>query len=114
VISGTFWDSAGSLEPTKSPENMYRFVHGHFRLYMGEIVGELLAANHERFETGHRCGARASRRAKKAALWIARRYVGAGAYETEQIGLADDGREADGKQVLTFAQAQARARRWAT
>jgi integrase len=46
--------------------------------------------------------------------WIARRYIGAGAYETHRLALADDGREADGKSVLTFTQAQAKARAWAT
>jgi integrase len=46
--------------------------------------------------------------------WIARRYLGAGAYETQRLGLADDGREADGTAVLTFSQAQSKARAWAT
>ncbi len=53
-------------------------------------------------------------RGAKGGSWIARRYVGAGAYETERIGLADDGRASHGKHVLTFAQAQAKARHWAT
>lgn len=52
-------------------------------------------------------------RGAKGGSWIGRRYVGTGAYETEKLGLADDGREADGKSVLTFAQAQAKAREWA-
>ncbi len=46
--------------------------------------------------------------------WIGRRYIGVGRYETEQLGLADDGRAADGAEVMTFAQAQGMARRWAT
>ena len=46
--------------------------------------------------------------------WIARRYAGTGAYETHRLGLADDGRAADGAVVLTFTQAQAKARAWAT
>jgi integrase len=46
--------------------------------------------------------------------WIARRYLGAGMYETQRLGLADDGREADGTVVLNFSQAQRKARDWAT
>jgi integrase len=46
--------------------------------------------------------------------WIARRYLGAGAYETTALGAADDHREADGKDVLTFIQAQKKAGTWAT
>lgn len=46
--------------------------------------------------------------------WIGRRYVGAGSYATGRLGLADDGRAADGREVLTFAQAQSAAREWAT
>jgi integrase len=46
--------------------------------------------------------------------WIARRYLGAGVYETQRLGLADDGREADGTAVLTFSQVQRKAREWAT
>lgn len=46
--------------------------------------------------------------------WIARRYLGAGSYETQRLGIADDGREADGTVVLTFSQAQAKGREWAT
>jgi hypothetical protein len=49
--------------------------------------------------------------------WIARRYDGDGGYKTENlrtidgaIVLADDYAEADGKHVLTFAQAQQKAR----
>jgi integrase len=53
-------------------------------------------------------------RGSKGGSWIGRRYVGEGAYETERLGIADDGREADGRTVLTFAQAQAKAREWAT
>ncbi|HTI82809.1 MAG TPA: hypothetical protein VL614_20340, partial [Acetobacteraceae bacterium] len=50
----------------------------------------------------------------KGGSWIGRRYIGAGSYETEKLGLADDGRGADGSVVLTFSQAQAKARTWAT
>lgn len=52
--------------------------------------------------------------AKGSGTWIARRYVGTGSYETQRLGLADDGREADGSEVLTFSQAQQKARQWAT
>ena len=54
------------------------------------------------------------RGARGAGTWVARRYVGEGRYATERLGLADDGREADGTEVLTFTHAQALARAWAT
>src|ERR1700758_4777592 len=38
-------------------------------------------------------------RGTKGGSWIARRYLGTGSYETERLGLADDGREADGAVV---------------
>src|SRR5436190_1462392 len=53
-------------------------------------------------------------RGSKGGSWIARRYVGQGNYETARLGLADDGRGADGREVLTFSQAQGAARKWAT
>lgn len=54
------------------------------------------------------------RGAKASGTWIARRYTGTGSYETQRLGGADDGRAADGVDVMTFAQAQTRAREWAT
>ena len=49
--------------------------------------------------------------------WLVRRYLGAGRYETEALGLADDLPDvdlpADGRRVLTADQAQAAAREWA-
>lgn len=45
--------------------------------------------------------------------WIARRYIGAGSYETHRLGLADDSREANGSTILSFSQAQHKARDWA-
>jgi integrase len=53
-------------------------------------------------------------RGAQGGSWIARRYLGTGSYETQRLGLADDGREADGTVVLSFSQARAKARRWAT
>ena len=53
-------------------------------------------------------------RGAKGGSWIARRYIGIGAYETQKLGLADGRRDADGKVILTFAQAQEKARGWAT
>ena len=44
--------------------------------------------------------------------WTARRFLGAGKYEETKLGSADDVRDADGVEVLTFAQAQAAARAW--
>jgi integrase len=44
--------------------------------------------------------------------WIARRYAGGGRYDEFQLGTADDTHDADGVEVLTFAQAQEKARGW--
>ncbi|WP_315729124.1 site-specific integrase [Bradyrhizobium sp. SZCCHNS2015] len=42
--------------------------------------------------------------------WVVRHYVGEQKYEVETIGPADDSSDADGIAILTFAQAQSRAR----
>jgi len=42
--------------------------------------------------------------------WVARHYVGGQAYEVETIAAADDFSDADGVAILSFAQAQKRAR----
>src|SRR6476620_6691071 len=52
---------------------------------------------------GYRRGARGGR-------WLVRWYKGAGAYEQETIGTADDALEADGILTLSFDQATRRAR----
>lgn len=45
--------------------------------------------------------------------WSARRYIGNQKYEEQSLGAADDGdRQADGVSVLTFEQAQDKARIW--
>jgi integrase len=49
--------------------------------------------------------------------WLVRRYVGldvkrVGRYREKDIGLADDFRDADGENILNYAQAQARALEW--
>jgi integrase len=46
-------------------------------------------------------------------MWVARRYLGNQAYEVATIGTADDRDPADGKRVLSWAQAQVKAREWA-
>jgi integrase len=42
--------------------------------------------------------------------WVLRRYIGNGKYRVTALGLADDAGDADGVRVLTFEQAQAKAR----
>src|SRR5262245_34764710 len=49
------------------------------------------------------------RRSKTSGAWVGRAYVG-GAYVTETLALADDNGPADGHAVLSFSQAQTRAR----
>ena len=45
-----------------------------------------------------------------AGKWVARHYLGGQAYEVETIGTADDFSDADGVAILSFAQAQEKAR----
>jgi integrase len=45
-----------------------------------------------------------------AGTWVARHYVGGQNYEVEKIGVCDDFSDADGTAVLSFAQAQDKAR----
>jgi integrase len=44
--------------------------------------------------------------------WVARRYLGAERYETDVVAQADDYRDGNGIDVLTFADAQRAAARW--
>jgi integrase len=50
------------------------------------------------------------RRGRTGGRWVARFYVGDEKYETLTIGVADDAQAADGAEILTFSQAQAKAR----
>ena len=50
------------------------------------------------------------RKGKRAGMWVVRRYAGASSYVVETIAEADDYADADGVQVLTFWQAQDKAR----
>lgn len=54
---------------------------------------------------GYRKGARGGR-------WVARAFAGDGHYLEAGLGLADDASDADGVHVLSFAQAQDKARAW--
>ena len=45
-----------------------------------------------------------------AGTWVARHYVGGQSYVVEKIGVADDFSDADGTIILSFAQAQDKAR----
>jgi integrase len=44
--------------------------------------------------------------------WSVRRFIGEGRYEETKLGTADDVADADGIAILTFGQAQERARAW--
>src|SRR5262245_45869066 len=50
------------------------------------------------------------RKGKVEGKWVVRRYVGAQAYTTDTIGIADDVADADGRYILNFWQAQDKAR----
>jgi integrase len=51
-------------------------------------------------------------RGSRTGSWSARRFVGDGHYEESKLGTADDVADADGLTILSFAQAQERARDW--
>lgn len=54
------------------------------------------------------------RKGLRGGSWIARRHEGGTKYSFEPLGVADDHSDADGISVLSFDQAQVRAREWAT
>ena len=49
---------------------------------------------------------------KRSRSWVARYFLGDGHYTETTLGLADDVQDADGVGVLSFSQAQNKARRW--
>jgi integrase len=51
-------------------------------------------------------------RGARTGSWSARRFIGGGRYEETKLGTADDVADADGIAILTFSQAQERARAW--
>jgi integrase len=51
-------------------------------------------------------------RGTRTGSWSARRFIGEGRYEETKLGTADDVADADGIAILTFGQAQERARAW--
>lgn len=50
------------------------------------------------------------RKGKRGGVWVERRYAGDETYKVETIGAADDLQDADGGEILTFSQAQAKIR----
>ncbi|ACK52007.1 integrase family protein [Methylocella silvestris BL2] len=50
------------------------------------------------------------RKGRHGGKWVMRRYLGNEKYEVETIAVADDRDDADGKDILTFNEAQAKAR----
>jgi len=64
---------------------------------------------------GVHIGYRRSTVAKRAGTWMARRFLGAGTYETALLATADDtpGKPSDGVKTMTFDEAQIAARAWA-
>lgn len=51
-------------------------------------------------------------RGARTGSWSARRFIGAGRYEETKLGTADDVADADGIAILSFGQAQEKARAW--
>src|SRR5260221_2163476 len=52
------------------------------------------------------------RKSTDGASWIARVYVGAGRYAEQRLGAADDTLDADGRDVLSWSDAQRKAHEW--
>ncbi len=76
-------------------------------------VRERLKLNHEPYWRSIDSGAHIGyRKGKRAGSWIARYRPDGGRYSKRVLGKADDTQEADGVTVLTFQQAQQRARDW--
>jgi integrase len=51
-------------------------------------------------------------RGARTGSWSARRFIGGGRYEETKVGTADDVADADGIAILSFGQAQEKARAW--
>ena len=51
-------------------------------------------------------------RGARGGTWVARAFAGDGRYHEKTLGLADDSSDADGVHVLSFGQAQDKARAW--
>src|SRR5437764_9718240 len=51
-------------------------------------------------------------RGSRTGSWSARRFLGGGRYEESKLGAADDTGDPDGLAILSFAQAQEKARDW--
>lgn len=49
---------------------------------------------------------------ERGGSWIGRRYVGGGKYLESKLGIADDQREADAVNILTYRQARKAAEKW--
>ena len=52
------------------------------------------------------------RKGDRGGSWHARYFIGSGKYREQRLGLADDKQDGDGVHVLSFSQAQAKARTW--
>jgi integrase len=69
-----------------------------------------LAANKEHWTPADEGISLGYRRGKYKSVWYVRRYCGNGKYEQRPLGLADDYQDADGADILTYYQAQNRAK----
>jgi integrase len=51
-------------------------------------------------------------RGSRGGTWVARAFAGLGRYQEAKLGIADDSSDADGVHILSFGQAQEKARDW--
>ncbi len=94
------------LETRTARDRLAARPEPHYRT----VVPQLLALGYKK------------RHAGVGGYWVARRYIGeqgrdggkGSPYRLTTLGLADDYVDADGEKVLTFGQAQDKAREWAT
>jgi integrase len=80
------------LEKREARRRLQARAKPHYR-----VLEEGLHLGYRRLKTG-------------AGKWVVRHYVGDQKYEVETIGPADDFSDADGEKILSFSQAQAKAR----
>ena len=94
------------LETRTARDRLKARAEVHYRT----IVPQLLALGYKKRQAG------------VPGFWVARRYIGeegrignkGSPYRVTTLGLADDYADADGEGVLTFAEAQEKAREWAS
>src|SRR5438270_6807848 len=82
------------------------------RLDTREARGRLKASRAPYFRSIERGKSLGYRKSSDGSSWIARLYVGARRYAEQRLGAADDTLDADGREVLSWSDAQRKAHEW--